>query len=241
MLCPFLVAVALPSRLRCIAWLPCVLVRFPRTVFCCPGESFSQDYFVLVSAISVLPQGLRYAASVGLAGAFWRVFPERCLCGSGGGSPRTDLCCFCSSACCSVLSDGLCSLVVGVVHSGEGSSQDRPLSLLAEVLPRSALCSFWATVVLPLWFKVRRSVGLHFGEVLPGWLLVLFSEGVSIRPVVLSQHPWGARSCRGPWTRHVKVVNAMGRSVALRRGGGPCVMSWRRRPCVEHGGGGQPT
>ncbi|MQM16327.1 hypothetical protein Taro_049283 [Colocasia esculenta] len=36
----------------------------------------------------------------------------------------------------------------GVVHSGEGSSQDHPLSLLAEVLPRSALCSmalgtFW--------------------------------------------------------------------------------------------------
>ncbi|MQM20320.1 hypothetical protein Taro_053338, partial [Colocasia esculenta] len=31
-----LVAVVLPSRLRCIAWLPCVLVRFPRTVGCCP-------------------------------------------------------------------------------------------------------------------------------------------------------------------------------------------------------------
>ncbi|MQL72836.1 hypothetical protein Taro_005178 [Colocasia esculenta] len=53
---------------------------------------------------AMLPQGLRYAASVGLAGAFWRVFPERFLHGSGG-----------------------------------GSSQDRPLSLLAEVLPRSAL------------------------------------------------------------------------------------------------------
>ncbi|MQM15687.1 hypothetical protein Taro_048638 [Colocasia esculenta] len=75
---------------------------------------------------------------------------EWCLRGSGGGSPRTGLCCFCSSACCSVLSDGLCSLVVGVVHSGEGSSQDPPLSLLAEVLYRSALCSFWATVVLPI-------------------------------------------------------------------------------------------
>ncbi|MQL99605.1 hypothetical protein Taro_032333 [Colocasia esculenta] len=47
-------------------------------------------------------EGLRYA--VDLAGEFWRVFPELCLGGSGG-----------------------------------GSSQDRPLSLLAEVLPRSAL------------------------------------------------------------------------------------------------------
>ncbi|MQL83505.1 hypothetical protein Taro_015983 [Colocasia esculenta] len=35
----WLVAVALPSRLRCIAWLPCVLVWFPRTVGCCSGES----------------------------------------------------------------------------------------------------------------------------------------------------------------------------------------------------------
>ncbi|MQM16823.1 hypothetical protein Taro_049784, partial [Colocasia esculenta] len=39
-LCSFLVVVALPSglRLRCIAWSPCVLVRFPRIVGCCPGE-----------------------------------------------------------------------------------------------------------------------------------------------------------------------------------------------------------
>ncbi|MQL99422.1 hypothetical protein Taro_032146, partial [Colocasia esculenta] len=29
---------ALPSRLRCIALVPCVLVRFPRTVGGCPGE-----------------------------------------------------------------------------------------------------------------------------------------------------------------------------------------------------------
>ncbi|MQM12595.1 hypothetical protein Taro_045514 [Colocasia esculenta] len=97
----------------------------------------------------VLPQGLRYASSVGLAGAFWRVFPERCLGGSSGGSPRTGLCCFCSSAGCSILSDVSCSLVIWVVHSGEGSSQDHPLSLLVEVLPRSALRSLRATVVLP--------------------------------------------------------------------------------------------
>ncbi|MQL91316.1 hypothetical protein Taro_023926, partial [Colocasia esculenta] len=44
--------------------------------------------------------------------------------------------------------------VVWVVHSGEGSSQDRPLSLLVEVFPRSALCLFRAIVVLPLWFEV---------------------------------------------------------------------------------------
>ncbi|MQM01754.1 hypothetical protein Taro_034513 [Colocasia esculenta] len=71
-----------------------------------------------------------------------------CLGGSGGGSPRTSL----------------------------RSSQDLPLSLLAEVLPRSALCLFRTTVVLPLQFEVFRLVGLHSGEVLPGWLLALLVE-----------------------------------------------------------------
>ncbi|MQM11830.1 hypothetical protein Taro_044741 [Colocasia esculenta] len=79
-------------------------------------------------------EGLRYA--VVLAGAFWWFFPERCLGGSGGGSPKTGL----------------------------------------QVLPRSALCSFRATVVLPLWFEVCRLVGLRSGEVLPGWLLALLVE-----------------------------------------------------------------
>ncbi|MQL93745.1 hypothetical protein Taro_026391 [Colocasia esculenta] len=127
-LCSFLVAVALPSRPRCIAWLPYVLVRFPRTVCCCPGEHFSQDCFVLAFVVAVLPQSLRCA--VGLAGAFWRVFPERCLGGSSGGSPKTCLHCFCSSTCCSVLSDSLCCLVVG-------------LCILVKVLPKIALCRSW--------------------------------------------------------------------------------------------------
>ncbi|MQM10024.1 hypothetical protein Taro_042911 [Colocasia esculenta] len=64
-------------ELRCIAWLPCVLVRFPRNVCCCPGEGFSQDCFTLISVVAVLPQSLRCA--VGLASAFWQVFLERCL------------------------------------------------------------------------------------------------------------------------------------------------------------------
>ncbi|MQM08173.1 hypothetical protein Taro_041026 [Colocasia esculenta] len=96
--------------------------------------------WLVVSSSEVLPElfsvgfggseGLRYAASVGLAGAFWRVFPERCLGGSGRGSPRTGLCCFCSSAGCSIFSDGPCCLVVG-------------LCILVKVLPRIALCHSW--------------------------------------------------------------------------------------------------
>ncbi|MQM12268.1 hypothetical protein Taro_045184 [Colocasia esculenta] len=79
----WLVAVALPSRLRCTAWLPCVLVQFSRTVGCCPGEVRSQDCSRLVSAGCCATSGLRYAAVV-LAGAFWRVFLERRLGGSSG-------------------------------------------------------------------------------------------------------------------------------------------------------------
>ncbi|MQL88327.1 hypothetical protein Taro_020881 [Colocasia esculenta] len=72
------------------------------------------------------------------------VFPRTAHGGSGGGSPRTGLCCFYSSACCSVLSDGM--------------------------------CSFRATVELPLWFELCRLVGLCSGEVLPEQLLALLVE-----------------------------------------------------------------
>ncbi|MQM04176.1 hypothetical protein Taro_036970 [Colocasia esculenta] len=64
---------------------------------CRKVQDFSQDCSMLVSAVVVLPKGLRYA--VVLAGAFWRVFPEWCLGGSGGGSPRTGLRCFYSLQC----------------------------------------------------------------------------------------------------------------------------------------------
>ncbi|MQL70719.1 hypothetical protein Taro_003037 [Colocasia esculenta] len=56
----WLVVVALTSRLRCIAWLSCVLVQFPRTVGCYPGEFRYQDYFglneTLVVLVEVLPE-----------------------------------------------------------------------------------------------------------------------------------------------------------------------------------------
>ncbi|MQM02293.1 hypothetical protein Taro_035064 [Colocasia esculenta] len=50
------------------------------------------DCSMFVSVVAVLPQGLRCA--VGLASAFQLVFPELCLGGSGGGSPKTGLHCF---------------------------------------------------------------------------------------------------------------------------------------------------
>ncbi|MQL72521.1 hypothetical protein Taro_004859 [Colocasia esculenta] len=65
------------------------------------SSSEAEDCFALISAVAVLPQSLRCA--VGLAGAFWRVFPEWCLGGFGGGSPRTFLC---SSQECSVFVSG---------------------------------------------------------------------------------------------------------------------------------------
>ncbi|MQM07066.1 hypothetical protein Taro_039901 [Colocasia esculenta] len=67
--------------------------------------------------------------------------------------------------------------------------EDCPLSLLVEVLPRSALYLFRATVVLPLWFEVCRLVGLHSGEVLPGQLLALLVESAWALSVKVSC-PW---------------------------------------------------
>ncbi|MQM00507.1 hypothetical protein Taro_033242, partial [Colocasia esculenta] len=147
-LCVFLVAVALPSELRCIAWLPCVLVRFPKTVCCCPGEGFSQDCSALVSAVAMLPQGLRCAASVGLASAFLRVFPERCLGGSGGGCPRTCLCCFCSSACCNVFSDGLVSCFQVFSAAPEDSVCPRGASVLLRFLRLACSRRWWSGCAL---------------------------------------------------------------------------------------------
>ncbi|MQL92291.1 hypothetical protein Taro_024913 [Colocasia esculenta] len=125
-------------------------------------------------SVAMLPQGLRCA--VRLVGVFWRVFPERCLGGSGGGSPRTCLRCFCSSAYCSVFSDGPCCWPFGLCVLVKVLPRIAPLLILAEVHPRSARCSFWATIVFPLWFEVCRLVGVNSGEVLPRRLLALLVE-----------------------------------------------------------------
>ncbi|MQM23061.1 hypothetical protein Taro_056122, partial [Colocasia esculenta] len=161
----FLVWRTLASQSRCLC-----LVGYPFVVGVCAVVvvCLSLCACALCSghrAEQVLPEFF----SVGSGG-------KRFLGGSGGGSPRAVLRCFCSSACCNVLFNGPCCLVVWVVHSGEGSSQDRPLSLLVEVLPRSALCLFRATVVFLLWFEVCRLVGLRSGEVLPEQLLALLVE-----------------------------------------------------------------
>ncbi|MQL76503.1 hypothetical protein Taro_008904 [Colocasia esculenta] len=160
----------------------------------------NEDRFALVSAVAVLPQSLRCA--VGLAGAFWRVFPRAVPWWFWWRFSQDQLVLLLQFAYCSVLYDGSCCLVVWVVHSSEGSSQDRPLSLLVEVLPRSALCLFWATVVLPLWFEVCRLVGLRSGEVLLGWLLALLVE-MSCRCL-----PVGLSVLQSAWALSVKVLCA---------------------------------
>ncbi|MQL69157.1 hypothetical protein Taro_001453 [Colocasia esculenta] len=58
--------------------------------------------WLVVNSGELLPEFF----SVGSCGS--KVFPEQCLGGSGGGSPRTCLRYFCSSARCSVFSDGPC-------------------------------------------------------------------------------------------------------------------------------------
>ncbi|MQL85067.1 hypothetical protein Taro_017583, partial [Colocasia esculenta] len=81
-----------------------------------------------------------------LGGAFWRVFPELCLGGSGGGSPKTCLRCFYSSACCSVFSDGPCCWPFG-------------LCMLVKVLPRIVPLLILAEVVFLFIFKFLSCTG----------------------------------------------------------------------------------
>ncbi|MQL87805.1 hypothetical protein Taro_020355 [Colocasia esculenta] len=119
----------------------------------------------------------------------------------------------------SVLYEGLCCLVIWVVRSGEGSSQDCPLSFLEEVLPRSTLCLFRATVVLPMWLEVCRLVGLCSGEVLPERLLALLVE-VLPKATLFSMLPspvwyvcglWAAPGWSIPW-----VCLSAGVAIAVR-------------------------
>ncbi|MQL95364.1 hypothetical protein Taro_028030 [Colocasia esculenta] len=150
-----------------------------------------------------------------------RVFLERCLGGSGGGSPRTGLRCFCSSTCCSVLYNGLCCLVVGLCVLVKVLPRIVLLSLLTKVLPRSALCSFCATVVLPLWFKVCCLVGLHSSEVLPEWLLALLVE--VLPKTTLCCFEMSCCCCRVDCLCYSLLGRCQSRCCALDRASGCCV------------------
>ncbi|MQL81497.1 hypothetical protein Taro_013954, partial [Colocasia esculenta] len=111
-------------------------------------ESFSVGFG---GKLLVVVLGLRYA--VGLAGAFWQVFPEQYLGGSGGGSPfvasgggSSQKCSvFVSGHHCVALWFEVCRLVglrYGEVLPG------RILALLVEVLPKAASCGFGCVVPL---------------------------------------------------------------------------------------------
>ncbi|MQL91365.1 hypothetical protein Taro_023976, partial [Colocasia esculenta] len=120
-----LVLVGCELWLRCIAWLPCVLMRFPRTLCCCLGEGFPQDYSVVVSSIVVLPQGLSFSqdrlALLLLAAVF-------------------------SLKVCVVWSFRLCVLVkvlprIALCHFWQSEVlPGRLLALLVDILPKAALC-----------------------------------------------------------------------------------------------------
>ncbi|MQL77276.1 hypothetical protein Taro_009669 [Colocasia esculenta] len=127
------------------------------------------------SGVSVARLCVGVCPRAGFALRTFRVFRGTVPGGSGGGSPRTGLCCFCSFACCSVLSDGLCCLVVG-------------LCILVKVLPRIALCRFW-------WRFFPRVLRVCFGPPLCcpcdskcvvwlGRILVRFSQDSSWRFLV---------------------------------------------------------
>ncbi|MQL76862.1 hypothetical protein Taro_009266 [Colocasia esculenta] len=114
MLCSFLVAVALPSRLRCIAWLPCVLVEvlpglFCARLCCCYAASGSE----------VLPR-------IALCHFWWRFFP------------RVLRVYFRPPLYCSYGSK--CAIWLGYVLVR--FSQNGSWRFLVEVLPKAASCCF---------------------------------------------------------------------------------------------------
>ncbi|MQM11235.1 hypothetical protein Taro_044142 [Colocasia esculenta] len=97
-----------------------------------------------------------------------------------------------SGFCCAALKAKDCFVLVSAVAVLPQSLRTglrSPLSVLAEVLPRSAMRLFRATVVLPLWFDVCRLVGLRSGEVLPEQLLALLVESAWALSVKVSC-PW---------------------------------------------------
>ncbi|MQM17476.1 hypothetical protein Taro_050448 [Colocasia esculenta] len=75
-----LVAIALPSRLRYIAWLPYVLVRFPRTVGCCPSEASFRCVFLLCLslALEAFVSVWCVALSACVVGAAWQTDLSGC-------------------------------------------------------------------------------------------------------------------------------------------------------------------
>ncbi|MQM13912.1 hypothetical protein Taro_046839 [Colocasia esculenta] len=113
---------------------------------------------------------LRYAVVV-LAGAFWWVFQNGALVVLVEVLPEPV--CVASTGCCVFLSVGH---VFWPFAWAASWCRIALLPLLAEVLPRSARCLFWATVVLPLWFELCQLVELCSDEVLPGRLLALLVE-----------------------------------------------------------------
>ncbi|MQL89082.1 hypothetical protein Taro_021653, partial [Colocasia esculenta] len=152
-------------------------VVFPvwRTVF---GKSSSgevlPEFFSVGSGGS---EGLRYA--IDLAGAFWWVFLEWCLGGSGGGSPRTGLQVLPKSVLCSFRTTvalplwfevcrlvGLCSVCLGVVGQGVVPLTVCPAVALAR-LPCCSFLSFSGTSCVPMgWvvcFASHAQLGLADG------------------------------------------------------------------------------
>ncbi|MQM05000.1 hypothetical protein Taro_037808 [Colocasia esculenta] len=143
---------------------------------CGPSAPWSSEAAVLV--------GLRCA--VGLAGAFWRVFLERCLGGSGGGSPRTSLSCFRWLLCfpCWPVSCGRLGTALGA---------------LAEVLPNVASCCFGCCCSLSLGRDELLLLPGGYRDALPRCYKAIVAAPFPV--VMASRRPVRARQCL--WVPHV--------------------------------------
>ncbi|MQM04723.1 hypothetical protein Taro_037526 [Colocasia esculenta] len=114
------------------------------------------------------------------------------------------------------------------VHAGRCVSVASWVSAATVILVTTRVCvAFLSHPVSPSHLGVPTGQWVTTAFCLVGRLTPVRVAGVSVRPVALSRRPWRMRSCRGPLTRCVKVLNATGQSVASQ---GPKAKSLGRHP-----------
>ncbi|MQL97264.1 hypothetical protein Taro_029952, partial [Colocasia esculenta] len=171
------------SLVRCsrsLSMLVLVEVRFPQNCVmlvsgCCYVALWVEVHRLVAQCSG---EGLRYV--VGLAGAFWQVFPERCLDGSGGGSPRMALGAFgggSPQSCFVLFCHGVVRLAVRLAVALVSSPCCSFLSFLA------ALVGLRVPVARMVCFVSRALRALPDGglvSVVGVWMVVLLMEVVAM-------------------------------------------------------------
>ncbi|MQM15688.1 hypothetical protein Taro_048639, partial [Colocasia esculenta] len=146
----WLVANALPSRLRCIAWLPCVLVRFSELLVVVLVRFALRTNDALVVLVEVLPEpvvllplSVVFSLLVVCLGGVLVMVPRTALGALGGGSSQSCLVCF--AGCCSLGGDelSLSPVAFRFVYAFLGCVGGTPCVPVVGCFASSQLCAFF--------------------------------------------------------------------------------------------------